>query len=41
MRLTAEQQKGLIEKLNELWKPPRQCSICNGTQWNISDTVFA
>jgi hypothetical protein len=40
MKLTKEQQQKLIEKLNELWKNQKVCSICQGQNWNVSDTVF-
>ncbi len=40
MKLTKEQQQELIEKLNELWKNQKTCSICQSQNWNVSDTVF-
>lgn len=40
MRLTPEQQKYLIDKLNQIWPAPRKCPVCQNQQWNISDTIF-
>jgi hypothetical protein len=40
MKLTQEQQKKLIERLNTLWRNNKFCNICNSNTWTISDTVF-
>jgi len=40
MKLNEEKQKKLIEKLNEIWKQPKSCSVCGQNQWDVSDMIF-
>ncbi|MBI5077718.1 hypothetical protein HZB94_05075 [Candidatus Falkowbacteria bacterium] len=40
MKLNDEQQKKLIEKLNEVWQQPKICSVCGHNQWDVSDRIF-
>lgn len=40
MKLNNEQQKKLVDKLNEVWQPPKTCSVCGQNQWEISDIIF-
>lgn len=39
MKLTDDQQKELIEKLNLIWKN-KICDVCSEKSWNINDTIF-
>ena len=40
MQLTPQQQKTLIEKINQIWTGPHQCIVCFKHEFNISDRVF-
>lgn len=40
MELDQEQQKELIEKLNELLPEPNECGACGSSDWIVPPTVF-
>lgn len=40
MQLTEEHQKITMEKINQMWKGSRACSICTAEKWTISDKIF-
>jgi len=40
MKLTEEQRKKLLEKLNEVWRQPRTCTVCGRNEWDVSEIVF-
>ncbi|MBU1202712.1 hypothetical protein KKH39_01575 [Patescibacteria group bacterium] len=40
MKLNKEQQKKLLEKLQESWPAPKACSVCKHNEWDISDIIF-
>lgn len=40
MKLTPDQQKELIGKLNSLWKNQKICQVCQNNNWSVSDIVF-
>ncbi|MFQ5794803.1 MAG: hypothetical protein ACE5JP_07125 [Candidatus Bipolaricaulia bacterium] len=40
MELNKEQIQQLAKHLNEKWPSPRNCYVCNDTQWEISNKVF-
>jgi len=39
MKMSEEQQKLLIEKLESLW-PKKICPVCNQDKWQLDDTLF-
>lgn len=41
MKLNEEKKKIILEKLNDIWPPKKRiCPICDGTKFEISDSIF-
>ena len=40
MDLTEGQREELLQRLNEVWKPPRRCPVCGENTWEINPKVF-
>jgi hypothetical protein len=40
MKLEKEQIEEIVEKLNKISNPPRPCSVCGKSLWNVTDRMF-
>lgn len=41
MLLNEEHKTVVVNKINQLWKKSKECSVCGEQKWNLSDKIFA
>lgn len=40
MKIPSDKRQEILDKINSLWKEPRNCPICSKNEWSIDSKVF-